>query len=356
MPTGRRTWSLSIRDSKGVRRRFIVGDGLGLAEARDKARELRQSVRQGADPTGERRAARKRAAEARSGTGTLAALIETYFDRGPGSDQRRAHRSKQLVLTVFHKLLGNPALDLERSEIQRTADEWTSASSASLAVRLLRPCLKWSTKRGLVKDGVADIDQRGKVHKRDRVLTLDELKQIWPKLTGPHGDVIKWLMWTGCRLNEAAAMTWGEIDGSTWTIPAERAKSGQERAIPLPRQALELLGSREQTSPGSLVFPSARGGVLSNWDRETKKLQEVSGTSGWHRHDLRRTVATMLGDLGFPPHVVSVALGHTHIAEGATAVYARSRYQREHAEALQALADHVQSIVSSTSAPTKEVA
>jgi hypothetical protein len=49
----------------------------------------------------------------------------------------------------------------------------------------------------------------------------------------------------------------------------------------------------------------------------------------------------MLGDLGVAPHVVSVVLGHTHIAEGATAVYARSRYQPEHAEALQALADHI---------------
>ena len=89
------------------------------------------------------------------------------------------------------------------------------------------------------------------------------------------------------------------------------------------------------------MFPSARGGPLSNWDRETKKLQEASGTSGWHRHDLRRTVATMLGDLGIAPHVVSVVLGHMHIAEGATAVYARSRYQREHAEALQTLADEI---------------
>jgi hypothetical protein len=55
----------------------------------------------------------------------------------------------------------------------------------------------------------------------------------------------------------------------------------------------------------------------------------------------------MLGDLGFAPHVVSVILGHAHIAEGATAVYARSRYQREHREALQAIADENENIVTS---------
>ena len=85
--------------------------------------------------------------------------------------------------------------------------------------------------------------------------------------------------------------------------------------------------------------------MLTNWDRKTKQLRALTGTAGWHRHDLRRTAATMLGDLGFPPHVVSVALGHTHIAEGTTAVYARSRYQREHREALQGLANEIDRII-----------
>jgi hypothetical protein len=53
----------------------------------------------------------------------------------------------------------------------------------------------------------------------------------------------------------------------------------------------------------------------------------------------------LLGDLGFAPHVVRVVLGHAHVADGATAVYARSRYQREHREALQALADEIDRIV-----------
>jgi hypothetical protein len=56
----------------------------------------------------------------------------------------------------------------------------------------------------------------------------------------------------------------------------------------------------------------------------------------------------MLGDIGFAPHIISVVLGHTHIADGATAAYARSRYQREHQEALQALADELDLVVTQT--------
>ena len=259
MPSGKRTWSLSMRDSKGIRRRFIVGEGLGLADARNKAGELRQAVRQGEDPTADRRTARQRAEAARHGTGTLRALITSYFDNGPGKDQRRAHPSKQLVLTVFGDLLDKPSLDLDRSEIQVTADRWQSPSTASLAVRLLRPCLKWAVKRGLVKEGVPDIDQPGKVRKRERLLSADELKAIWPKLSGPHGDVVRWLLWTGCRLNEAAGMAWGEIEGDIWTIPAARAKNGRQRAIPLPRQATELVRYREQKSSWFARVPLRAG-------------------------------------------------------------------------------------------------
>jgi integrase len=145
-------------------------------------------------------------------------------------------------------------------------------------------------------------------------------------------------------------MRWGEINGDLWTIPAARAKNGRARTVPLPKQAVNLLRTLRGNDPsateaGVLVFQSQGGGIVSNWDRETKRLHALSGTAGWHRHDLRRTVATLLGDLGFAPHLVSVVLGHAHIADGATAIYARSRYHKEHAQALQTLADEVESLL-----------
>ena len=351
LPSGTRTWSLNIRDSKGVRRRFDVGSDLGLAEARRRAEDLRRTIRGGADPTTERRAARQRALAAKGGVGTLGALVETYFTNGPGALQRRAAKSRQQLEAVFAAVLDKPLLDIARPELQLIADGWQSAASASLAIRILRPCLKWAEKRGLVREGVANLEQPGRARKRERVVTTDELKAVWPHLHGSHGDVIKWLLWTGCRLNEAAGIRAGEVNGDIWTIPAARAKNGRARAVPLPSQAADLLRAARTSvernlEPDALVFPSKGGGTLGNWDRVTKQLHRLSGTSGWHRHDLRRAVATLLGDLGFAPHIVSVVLGHAHIADGATAVYARSRYQREHREALQALADEIERLVS----------
>jgi integrase len=345
LPSGTRAWSLNIRDSKGVRRRFEVGSGLSLAEARRKAEDLRRNIRGGADPTTERRAARQRALAAKGGVGTLAALIDTYFKNGPGARQRRAAKSKQQLETVFAVVLNKALLDIARAELQLIADGRQSAASASLAIRILRPCLKWAEKRGLVREGIANLEQPGRGKKRERIVTTDELKAFWPHLRGSHGALIKWLLWSGCRLNEAVGLRAGEINGDVWTIPATRAKNGRARTVPLPSQAVDLLRAAGALEPDALVFPSNGGGLLSNWDRETKRLHRLSGSSGWHRHDLRRAVATLLGDLGFAPHVISVVLGHAHIAEGATAVYARSRYQREHREALQAIADEIDRLV-----------
>jgi integrase len=344
-PSGTRSWSLNIRDSQGIRRRFDLGANLSLATARRKAEDLRKAVRDGADPTAERRAARKRARAARDGVGTLAALVDAYFNTGPGAQLRRAQQAQKLIKAVFAKALSIPLLDLRRSSMQLLADEWASLHSAALAIRSLRPCLKWAEKRDIVQPGLWDLEPPVASSRRERVLTKDEIRLIWPHLEGVRGQVFKWLIWTGCRLNEAAGMTWAEIRGDKWTIPASRSKSKRDRSIPLPSQAMALLREIGPRHPRELVFPSAQGGLLSNWDRVTKALHAASGTSAWHRHDLRRTVATMLGDLGFEPHVVSVVLGHAHVAEGATAVYARSRYQREHQQALQALADEIDCII-----------
>lgn len=344
MPSGARTWSLNIRDSKGVRRRFDVGAGLGVAEARRKAETLRRAIREGADPTAERRAARQRAQAAREGIGTLEALVDLYFTTGPGKERRRANATKQLIKSVFAKALNAPLLDLKRPALQLIADEWRSGQSAALAVRSIRPCLKWAERRELAPAGISTLETPAAPRKRDRVLSADEIKAIWPHLEGAHGGVIKWLLMTGCRLNEAAGMNWTEVHGDKWTIPAARSKSKRARTIPLPGQALSLLASLPRGNLEDLVFRSARGGHLSNWDRVTKVVQEKSGTSAWHRHDLRRVVGTILGELGFEPHVIAVVLGHAHVAPGVTAVYAKSRYSREHQQALQTLADHLDRI------------
>jgi hypothetical protein len=65
----------------------------------------------------------------------------------------------------------------------------------------------------------------------------------------------------------------------------------------------------------------------------------ASGTEGWHRHDLRRTGATMLGELGEMPDIVEAALKYVTIRSPLASTYNRSRCRPQVATALQRLAD-----------------
>ena len=141
------------------------------------------------------------------------------------------------------------------------------------------------------------------------------------------------------------------IEARTWTIP--ETKNGEPHTVPLSRQAMELLRSRlpidadggpKRPDPDALIFSTSAGTPLGNWDRETKALQEASGTEGWTRHDLRRTGATMLGEMGELPDIIEAALNHVSIRSPLAATYNRSRYRPQVAAALQRLADALDGI------------
>ena len=62
---------------------------------------------------------------------------------------------------------------------------------------------------------------------RERV-SDDEVRWLWSACAvvgEPFGSLIKLLLLTGARLNEAAGMTLGELDGTTWNIPGSRTKN-----------------------------------------------------------------------------------------------------------------------------------
>ena len=118
--------------------------------------------------------------------------------------------------------------------------------------------------------------------------------------------------------------------------------------VPLSRQAIEPLkmieASRAQTHrlrvlehrtlKTSLIFTSTSGTELGNWSRWLKKLEEVTGVPSWSAHALRRTSATLAGDLGAPPHVISVMLGHSNVGGQLVARYNHSTYSSEQKDIL----------------------
>jgi len=141
--SGRLTWSLNIRDRSGVRRRFDVGQSLGLAQARSRAEEIRRSVRLGGNPTRERREERERAKAAQQGVGSFASVIDAYFATGPGKNHLTKNEQLKRLKSVVSAHLSRPAVEIRPAELQIAADKHPAAVSAARAVTYVRPLMKW---------------------------------------------------------------------------------------------------------------------------------------------------------------------------------------------------------------------
>jgi integrase len=359
---GGRFWSLNIRNSKGERRRFDVGDNLSLAEARRRAETLKQAIKQGGDPTRERRDVRQRAKDARAGIGTLDSVINAYFD-GDGASLRTKSEQRARIRHVFGKHLDRAGTDITVQELQLAADAHPSASSASRAITYLKPVARWAAKRGLMQRGFSELEKPAERSIQDgghTVLDRDTLAKVLPVLDeGHHGPAARMMLWTAARLDEVCSATWDEFDlaTGTWTITAGRRKDTRSRSrkkqapaqphvIPLPRQAVSALIRMRKSQDGSApVFPNAHGGKLDNWDRWSKSIFKRTATSGWTRHDLRRTCATLAAELNTAPHIISIMLGHKNPENNhLLGIYSKGRYRQQHAEALQLVADRLEGI------------
>ncbi len=346
-PAGGRAWVLACRDTLGQMRRFPLGDhpAMGVSDAREAARAMRANVRRGADPVAEARRKRTIGREARQGIGTLTALLDLYASKQGGS-MKSWPECRRRIDNVFKVHLAKPLATMKAGDLQMAADAHGAQQSAAAAVRYLRPVLKWAGApgRGYVSDELTRIVPPATVRRRERVLSRDELARLLPVLRQsdrPYAAAMLFMLLTLARREEVGAACWRtmDLDAATWTIA--ETKNGQPHVVPLSRQAADLVRSLRPEKPeaDALVFATGTGRALGNWDREAKALQAASETTGWTRHDLRRTGATMLGEMGVLPDIIEAALNHVSIRSSLAATYNRSRYRPQVAEALQQLAD-----------------
>jgi integrase len=190
---------------------------------------------------------------------------------------------------------------------------------------------------------------------RSRVLAGHELKAIWKAadvIEGHFGSILKLLILTGQRRGEIAALQAAWIKESMITLPAGLVKNGREHTFPIGKTARTIitaaLPSSSDDGAPDYLFP-ARGKPnhpFSGWSKGKDILDTLSCVTGWTLHDLRRTVATNLAELGVAPHVVEKLLNHTSgTISGVAAIYNKFQYLDEMREAVRMWERRVQSLL-----------
>ncbi|GAB2932106.1 tyrosine-type recombinase/integrase [Hafnia psychrotolerans] len=218
-----------------------------------------------------------------------------------------------------------------------------SPVAAGYVFQMSKQALKFCRVRRYAVSNVLDdltIPDVGSKHiKGDRDHTDEEIGQIWQasqqlKFKPYYASMLRLLVAFGCRSQETRLSTWSEWDLKkwVWTVPKEHSKGGSKIVRPVPQALqpfIEELHEQHKAS-GLLLGEIKDSSAVSQWGRLVWK--RLGHAEPWSLHDLRRTFATKLNDLGIAPHVVEQLLGHT--MPSVMAVYNLSQYMPEKLEAL----------------------
>ena len=259
---------------------------------------------------------------------------------------------KEILPCVKGKLI----TEVTRPDILRMVDSIVDRGApiaANETLSIAKRWLGWCVARGYIgASPIANVPAPSAKKSRDRVLTDEELRDVWEAagaLGYPHGPFLRLLILTAQRRGEVAGMRWGDVDleRAIWTLPAEQTKSGRRHDVPLSAAALDILKALPRFE-GPYVFTSGDGTKPINsfsklavaLDAAITKLRNEAGETepmaSHTLHDFRRSAATAMARAGVAVHVLSAVLNHSAgSSQGVLAVYNRHRYVEERRAALE---------------------
>lgn len=340
-----------------------------LAHARDMAREVLDKASRGIDPRAgvvEEKAIRKGV--------TFAEVADDFLDlqtaraeRANPLDKGALRPStlrdyKRMFSTVAKSLRLLRMDEITKRDVKRIIDDLENTgrlATADQAVAYLGRLFRWSVEEEIItRSPIEGLGGRRRLKSRERVLSLEELRDIWQALDGipyPFGPLFRLLLLTGQRKGEVTGLLWSELaDWKTspvWQLPADRTKNKLPHIVPIVPAAKAVIDACPRQ--GELVFTST-GGLLSGHSKAKATLDELilevrkkrganDVMASWVLHDFRRSMSTHMHErFGVEPHVVEAVLNHISGAKaGVAGVYNRSSYLDARREALERWANEI---------------
>jgi integrase len=382
-PDGAKHWIFLFSLDGAQRKRGLgVYPQIGLKFARELAASCRSLVAKGINPaeaerqaSGERRAERLR----RSARLTVRGLFEEWLRRelarrkDGGASARR-----MLEKDIFPRIGERFADEITRRDIQAALDA-VADRGVKKTVNILRGELRqmfaYALNREIITaDPTATIRKLvGADNERTRVLTPDEIRNLAEKLPAsglsPRFQTAAWIMLATCaRVGELSHARWADIDleVGTWMIPAETAKNSRAHLIHLSdfaRHHFAALPRPPEGESDGWVLPGRDGQTpitrqtLQKMFKDRQRAVPLKGRSAsagalklsggdWTAHDLRRTGATLMGELRVRGDVIERCLNHIE-PNKITRTYQRQELLEDRRQAFRLLGERLNMILNS---------
>ena len=188
-------------------------------------------------------------------------------------------------------------------------------------------------------------------------MTVEEIETLWRwfdsgSLSPDAADILRLELLIGARCGEISGLRAEEIDRDKWlwTLPAARSKNGRPRVTPIVGAARDILEQRLSDVETGPLFLLEKGVVVTSahighyLSTRVATLPIAKFTS----HDLRRTFATMLAEMGIALDLVAAIVGHEAGGKSTRTLvrhYVRSDMLERKAHALKAWDDRLKNIV-----------
>jgi integrase len=321
----RKTFMLAIGKP---RRRIAIGHypDLSLAKAREKARDLLAEARLRKDEPPSIR---------------FEEALESFY-RIHGADQRPVTRKEcqRLLNKHFRPHLAHKQLaDIKTTELAHLLDRIESPSSRRNSRSYLAAFFHWTFRRGYIEANPTSRLERGKApESRDRVVSDEEIVRIWRACPeDDYGLIVRLALLTGQRIGQWVRFKpqYLMADEGLIVWPRETMKANKAHTIPLTPTVHDLIQRRSNVPP--CRWPD---------DKSKNRLDKASGVTGWTHHDLRRTLATRLAEMGTAPHIIERLLAHS--MPTIMGIYNRASYVREMREAMLLWETRLQTLLQST--------
>jgi integrase len=305
-------------------------DTVSLADARAKAAECRKLRERGLDPIGARDAQRASAAVECAKATTFDQCAEHYITahRAGWRNPKHAAQWKSTLATYASPVFGNlPVRSIDVGLVIKVIEPiWATKPETASRVRgRIESVLDWAGSRGF-RDADNPARWKGRLEnllpRRSKVravqhhaaLPFTETSDFMYSLRGRDAvaaRALEFAVLTAARTGEVLGAKWTEIDfkAGTWTVPAERMKSGREHRVPLPDLAVALLQRMLKVRENDYVFPGDRRATLSNM--ALLMLLRRMGRGDLTAHGFRSTFRDWAAECtNFPSEVVEMALAH----------------------------------------------
>jgi len=369
---GKRAFVVRYRVA-GRLRRLTLGPypDLSLADARLKARQVLGDVAHGDDPAEDKQ--RRRDAL------RFSDLAEDYLEMAKKRHRRWDEEGRIINKDLLPAFSWRLLTDIRRRDVRELVEDIARKRDAPIMANrtlgVLSRMFNFALDREWLEASPASrIREPGVEQSRDRVLSDEELRELWLKLeaiarggrdddhhdddhlddagtsdgtvkrrrrvTAAIAEAFQVQLLTAQRPGEVRVMRWADLDleSGWWSIPGALTKNGKPHRVPLVGWALEILEARRERAEDSakFVFENRPGaGSVAHRGKKAAALLSRSLSFAFRAHDLRRTAATRMAEAGVTRDHIARVLNHVEAGPAATRVYDRYEYDAEKRAALE---------------------